>query len=89
MYTTSVTSGDLAPLNALLRSNRADSRRYAELWLFQLLLEHWLPSRASEVNNGGVSEVGVKAERLFTGLVAETKSELVNQSHSLNISKRQ
>ena len=86
MYEASVSSGDLSSLNSFLRSNRADNRRYAESCLFQLLVEHWLPSRLSTVNNGDVSEVGLKAEKLFVGLVGETREELIPLCHSMYIS---
>eukprot|EP00339_Tiarina_fusa_P027136 CAMPEP_0117012176 /NCGR_PEP_ID=MMETSP0472-20121206/10304_1 /TAXON_ID=693140 ORGANISM="Tiarina fusus, Strain LIS" /NCGR_SAMPLE_ID=MMETSP0472 /ASSEMBLY_ACC=CAM_ASM_000603 /LENGTH=322 /DNA_ID=CAMNT_0004715179 /DNA_START=126 /DNA_END=1091 /DNA_ORIENTATION=- len=79
LYQASVESGEIGDLDSYLRSNRPDNRKYAELWLFQLLSEHWLGVR-------NLTPLGQAAHDLFVSLGRETREGLANDCHATFIS---
>src|SRR3990167_107036 len=82
MYESSMQSEDLSALNSFLKSNRADNRRYAELWLFQLLVDLWYLKKPFS------QSLAYQIDKLYSNLLDNDSSrpETLHSSYQIFIS---
>lgn len=79
LYQTSVETGNISDLSSYLHSDRIDNRKFAELWLYQLLSEYWL-------DKNPVTTLGENAKTLFSNLITEQREEFTNSCQKIYIS---